>query len=517
MAMCSRLLIVSLFAMVAVAAGVDTRLVEAARHKDTAAVRTLLRQRVDVNMMAPDGATALDWATHLDDLETAKLLVAAGANINLANRYGMTPLMLAATNGNAAITELLLNAKADPNTKLPEGETALMTAARTGKVDEVRLLLAHGARVNDAEGWRGQTALMWAAAEGHVEAVEALLGAGADIHARSKSGFTPLMFAVREGKPGAVKALLKAGADVNETYHAPPGGGRGRGPRASSGSFPGPPDNSSMLLLAVANAHFELAAMLLDMGADPNAAGPGWTPLHNISWVRKLGQGNNSPAPQGSGKMTSLEFIRVLKAKGANLDARMTSRKRVGDSVLNTMGATAFLLACRSADAEMMKLLADLGADPKLPNADGSTPLMVAAGLGTRSPTEDAGTEPEAIEAVKLALELGNDINAVDKNGETAMHGAAYKQFPLVVQLLADNGARIEVWNRKNKDGWTPLRIAAGVFRTANFRFSDPTAEALRKVMIAANVSTELEPNPEVQVGESRRPAGAGGPPARAQ
>jgi ankyrin repeat protein len=176
----------------------------------------------------------------------------------------------------------------------------------------------------------------------------------------------------------------------------------------------------------------------------------------------------------------------------------MTAKKKVGASVLNTSGATAFLLACKSDDAELMRLLAELGADPKLPNADNSTPLMVAAGLGTRSPGEDAGTEPEALEAVKVALELGNDINAVDNNGETAMHGAAYKQFPLVVQFLADHGAKIDVWNRKNSSGWTPLRIAAGVFRTANFRFSDPTAEALRKVMKAAGVSTELEPVTQV-------------------
>jgi ankyrin repeat protein len=249
--------------------------------------------------------------------------------------------------------------------------------------------------------------------------------------------------------------------------------------------------------LAVSNAHFELAAMLLDMGADPNAAGQGWAALHAVTWVRKLGGGDNGPAPQGSGKMSSLDFVRVLKAKGVNLNARMTTRKRVGASVLNTNGATPFLLACKSDDAELMRLLAELGADPKLPNSENSTPLMVAAGLGTRSPGEDAGTEPEALEAVQLALELGNDINAVDSNGETAMHGAAYKQFPLVAQFLADHGAKIEIWNRKDKSGWTPLRIAAGVFRTANFRFSDPTAEALRRIMRAAGVSTDLEPTPE--------------------
>jgi len=515
-----RFLVASLLSAAAVsAASLDTRLVDAARSKNAATVRTLLQQHLDVNSTAADGATALDWATHLDDVETAKLLIGAGANVALPNRYGMTPLMLASTNGNAAILELLLNAKADPNTMLPEGETALMTAARTGKVDAVKALLAHGAKVNEAEKWRGQTALMWAAAEGHVAAVETLIAAGADIHARSKAGFTPLIFAVREGKSGVVKALIKAGADVNETFKSPAGAGRG-GIRATSGSFPGPANGESVLLMATANAHYELAAMLLDMGANPNASEPGWTPLHNITWVRKLGQGNNSPAPQGSGNMDSLQFVRYLKAKGANLDARVTAaRKRVGDSALNTLGATAFLLACRSADAELMQLLADLGADTKLPNADGSTPLMVAAGLGTRSPTEDAGTEPEAIEAVKLALKLGNDINAVDKNGETAMHGAAYKQFPLVAQLLADNGADIKIWNQKNKDGWTPLRIAAGVFRTANFRFSDPTADAIRKIMTAGGVSTELEAYSEPQVGAERPlprpPADAEGQPPR--
>jgi hypothetical protein len=128
---------------------------------------------------------------------------------------------------------------------------------------------------------------------------------------------------------------------------------------------------------------------------------------------------------------------------------------------------------------------------------------MVAAGLGTRSPGEDAGTEPEALEAVQVALDLGNDINAVDDNGETAMHGAAYKQLPLVVQWVADHGAKIDIWNRKNSSGWTPLRIAAGVFRTANFRFSEPTAEALRKIMRDAGVSTELDPIPEAQTAQA--------------
>src|SRR6185369_11412298 len=161
---------------------------------------------------------------------------------------------------------------------------------------------------------------------------------------------------------------------------------------------------------------------------------------------------------------------------------------------LNSIGATPLLLAARTADAELMRLLASLGADPRLTNEDGTTPLMVAAGIGTQSPGEDPGTEPEVLEAVAVALELGNDVNAVDKNGETAMHGAAYKQVPSTAQYLLDHGAKIEVFNRKNTHGWTPLRIADGVHRGMNLRSSPETAAVLRKAMNAAGVSTVVDP-----------------------
>ena len=468
----------------------DTRLVDAVRQKDLAAVRALLVRKVDVNAPTPDGATALHFAAHLDDVAAAELLVAAGANVKAANRLAVTPLSLACVNGSAAMIELLLKAKADPNTTSPEGETVLMTAARTGRLDAVKVLLAHGAAVNAKENWRGQTPLMWAAAEGHVEVVEALLAAGAEINARSNGGFTPMLFAVREGRAGVVRTLLKAGASVNEALQAP--ARRPNGPAGPSRDVVG----LSAMGLAVANAHFELAAMLLDAGADANAAAQGWTALHTITWIRKPGAGSNDPAPPGSGKMDSLELVRKLVARGANVNAPMTIRKSVGLTSLNTMGATPFLLAARTDDAELMRLLVKLGADPLLPNADSTTPLMVAAGVGTRSPGEDAGTKSESLEAVKLALELGGDINAVDNRGETAMHGAAYKHLPTVAQFLADKGARVETWNRKNRQGWTPLRIAVGVHRGMNLRSSPETAEVLRRVMIAAGVSTVVEPEP---------------------
>jgi uncharacterized protein len=336
--------------------------------------------------------------------------------------------------------------------------------------------------VNAKEAERGQTALMWAAAEGNTAVVEALLAAGADFRTPLDSGFTPLLFAVREGRLAVVRALLKAGADANETIQPQkrPRGGR-------------PADGTSALLLAVKNAHFELAAFLLDAGADPNADGTGYTALHAIASVRKPGVGDNDPPPEGSGNMTSIEFVKKLAASGANLNARMTKKVNLGNTSLNKLGATPFFLAAQSADAELMRTLAALGADPLLTNEDDSTPLMAAAGLGTRSPGEDAGTEDEVLEAVQAALDLGANIDAVDKHGETAMHGAAYKNLPKVVEFLAGKGARIDVWNQKNEYGWTPLTIAEGI-RFGNFKPSPPTVAAILQVMAAAGVSPPAGP-----------------------
>jgi len=461
--------------------GPEAVLADAAERMDRTAVRALLQQRVDVNTPQIDGMTALHWAAFKDDLETSELLVRAGANVKAANRYGVTPLSLACVNGNGEMVEQFLKAGADPNTALPGGETALMTAARTGSLAPVKSLLIRGARVDSRDERRGQTALMWAAAEGHAEVVKELIEAGADFRLRLPTGFTPLLFAVREGRIPVVKVLLKEGADVNDTV--PVEGGRRRG----YGGRP-PAAGASALLLAVMNGHFELAAHLVDAGADVNAALPGYTPLHAIVAVRKPGIGDNDPGPEGSGTLSSLELVNSLVAHGADVNARMTKRANLTNTRLKELGATPFLLAAQVADAELMRALAALGADPFIPNVDYSTPLMVAAGLATRSPGEDAGTESEVLEAVQVALELGADINAVDINGETAMHGAAYKNLPKVVKLLASKGAKIEVWNREDKYGWTPLAIAVG-YRFGNFKPSPETEAMIRAEMIAAGVT----------------------------
>jgi ankyrin repeat protein len=463
----------------------DSPLANAAEKGDWVRVRALLKQRVEVNAPQVDGMTALLWAAYHDNQQIVDLLVGAGANAQVMSRYGVTPLSLACTNGNAAIVDRLLEAKADPNSSLPGGETPLMTAARTGKVADVQSLLSRGANVNSKDDRRGQTPLMWAAAEGHSGVVQTLIDAGADVRARVPSGFSPLLFAVREGRLEAVRVLLKAGADVNELVP----GDAGPGPLRRRGYGGGmPPVGATPLFLAVKNAHFELAAALLDAGANPNADGPGYTVLHLITAVRKPGVGDNDPAPEGSGTMTSLELVKQLVAHGANVNAKMTKKPNLNNTRANELGATPFFLASLTADAELLKALVALGADPTATNVEKSTPLMAAAGLATRSPGEDAGTESEVLEAVQVLLDLGADVNAVDTNGETAMHGAAYKNLPRVVKFLAAKGARVDVWNQQDKFGWTPLAIAAG-YRFGNFKPSPDTEAAVRETMIAAGVT----------------------------
>jgi ankyrin repeat protein len=368
-----------------------------------------------------------------------------------------------------------------------------MTAARTGRVAAVRRLVDAGAKV-DAADRKGQTALMWAAADGHAEVVEALIKAGADPDARLKSGFTPMLFAAREGRIGVVKALVRAGVAVDEAA-------------GSKSNGQGPNHGLTALCVAVENGHFELALELVKAGADPNDQRSGYTALHRLTWVRKPNRGDDpdgQPPPAGSGKVDSLQFARELVARGARVNATL-EKGPSGRGRLNMTGATAFLLASRTADLPLMRLLVELGADPLLGNKDGCTPLMAAAGIGTLAPDEEAGTEPEALAAVEYLLTLKADVNTVDQNGETAMHGAAYKSLPQMVRLLARRGAKVDVWNRKDRYGWTPLMIAEG-FRPGNFKPSVETVEAIQEVMRAAGVAV---PPPTPRPGVA--PAGYGG------
>jgi ankyrin repeat protein len=446
-----------------VSARADVTLVDAVKRGDASAVRALLASKADGNSAEADGTTALHWAVRRADLATVDLLLKAGARAGAANRYGITPLYLAASNGDAAIVTRLLEAGADPDGALADGETVLMTAARTGNVGALKALLARGANVRAREKRKGQDALMWAAAEDNAAAVTALIEAGADRDARSTGGsFTPFLFAVRAGHLDASRALLDAGVDVNQQLS----------------------DGTSALVLAVMNAHYELAGQLLARGANPNADAQGWTALHQVAWSRRHNAGFNLPGPVQTGSLDPLDLVRQLVAAGANVNARTTKEPRDGNrNMLNRIGSTPFLMAAKNDDVPLMRVLLEVGADPALKTNRGTTALMVAAGVGIWAPGENPGTHEEALAAMKIALEMGGGaVNDVDMDGETALHGAVYRGGNIAaIQFLIDNGAKLDAVNKK---GWTPLTAADGVEYTPAVLKRYPEAAALlRKTM----------------------------------
>ena len=472
----------------------ETSLVDAAERADLPRVQQLLSDKTILTSAQADGMTALHWAVQHDDVAMVTALIAAGADIKTANNYNVTPLSIACTNGNDAIVTALLKAGADANTTLTGGETVLMTAARTGRITVVQTLLNHKAKI-DAADRNDQTALMWAANDGHADVVTLLIKSGADYKIRLKSGFNAFLFAVRQGHSEVVQALLKAGANVNDAIDTKKKGGRGA-----------PNNNTSALIIAIENGHFELAVLLIKAGANPNDRSTDSTPLHTMTTVRKPPRGDGQdgqPPPDGSGKLTSLDFIRQIIALGAEVNATLSKGNQ---NTLSLNGATPFLMASKNADLPRMTLFVELGADPLRPNKNGSTPLMVAAGLGCAAAGEEAGSEPECLEAVTYLRKLGADVNTVDANNETAMHGAAYKNQPKIIQWLADNGAKIEIWNSKNKSGWTPLLIAEG-YRPGNFKPSEETIAAIHKVMIAAGMTP---PPPTERTDPTKGPKGYG-------
>ena len=452
-------------------------LVDAARAEDAAAVRALLEQQADVNAAEVDGTTALHWAAYQGDVETARLLLAAGARTGVTNRYGVTPLALAAERGEARIVGALLEAGADPNATLPEGETVLMAAARAGDVDTLRLLLAHGADVAARESWRGQTALMWAAAQNHARAVHTLIELGARVDERSDAGWSALLFAVRAGQAAAVDALLAAGADVNDTIRP-----RSAEAEAALGRGVGGPAGTSALVIAVTNGHFSLAKHLVERGADPNAAEQGWTALHQLSYTRRPNSGKGMPPVRLLDSLDTLEFARFLLENGADPDLRQSQRFNNRErNNLNRVGATPYLLAAKHADVPLMQLLADHGADTRMPTEGDASPLMVAAGVGIFNVGESAGTNEEAFDAVQLAWELGDrGVLQADDRGYTALHGAALRGANPIVEFLVDRGADLLA---ESREGWTPLRIADGVHYTGTVKRADHTAELLRRYM----------------------------------
>lgn len=442
----------------------DLPLVDAVKDRNVAAVRALLKKRVDVNAVEGDGATALHWAVYRDDLQMVDLMIGAGAKVNVANDLKITPLYLAAANGNAAIVERLLKAGANPDTPSETGVTPLMEAARTGSAGAVRSLLAQEAKVNAKETDRQQTALMWAAAQKHPEVTRILLDRGADVHARTGSrnlsvmdsgqrrvkqakdgamvietgGSTALFFAAQSGDVESAQMLLKAGARVNDTAS----------------------DGDSALVRAAFTGNGAVARTLLEAGADPNAAGIGYTALH-------------AAALRGD-----LQTVQALLAKGANPNlplTRGTPVRRFGSQWVlpgTIAGATPLLVAASYLEKEIVRALLAGGANPALGPPNGTTPLLAAAGSAVerlarpsdliRYGVHDEDTpaiprpEPDILETVRALVDKGADVNQANETGETALHAAAQGSLLSVIQLLADKGAKLDV---KNRQGQTPLSM----------------------------------------------------------
>ena len=478
----------------------DRRLVDAARARDASEVRALLDAGADANARQPDGATALHWAAHRGDAGMARLLLRAGAEVDAAGAYGVTPLSLAAANANASLVELLLEAGADPDAARESGETPLMRAAATGSVAVVRALLAAGANVDAADPLGAQTPLMLAASGRHPDVVALLLARGADVEARSRLGFTPLLFAAREGDVTSARRLVAAGADVDAAM----------------------PDGTSALIVATVRGQVRVARFLLEAGADPNAgptaprrrsgaaseataatadpaaARPDYIALHWAvgAWQTELAGPNGIAAERdpeweairGLPPTRKLALVDALLAFGADPNAGMRrTPPRFGYSQISYEhnkqgvnvfgGATPLMLAAMAGDAEVMRRLAAAGADPALTTDDGTTLLMVAAGLG-RYEAENLVAEEGTLEAVRTALALGADVNAVNDVGNTALHAAAHIKSEAVVQLLADRGAAIDVANDR---GDTPV-VVADRFRagSGNVTVRTPTGDLLR-------------------------------------
>ena len=448
-------------------------LIWAARRADYEAVRTLLADGVDVNTRYGDGTTALHWAAHRDSQELVTLLTAAGADVNAADDHSVTPLSLACLNGSATVVETLLAAGADANAARSNGETPLMTAARVGNVDVVRLLLATGADPNATEATLGQTALMLAVAQNHTPVARRLLAVSASVSARSTNRFTALLFAAQQGNRDAARLLLSAGADVNES--APDGIGGDTNARTR---FIADTD-AAVLLVAIASGHADMALFLLERGADPGHTGAGRTALHSAVQRRM-------PA-----------VVTALLEHGADPNARLerrlpfVSRRISQDNGLtpsNTV-ATPFFLAASFGDLESMRLLIDAGADPLLLTEDGTTALMVAAGAdyvegqdkyGRRWFGDNLPLQESALETLRFCLDLGLDINAVNDDGQTALHGAVYLGGTLLVPFLVERGADIDVINVR---GQTPWMIAAeGEYRSGSFYTHKETGDVLARL-----------------------------------
>ena len=518
-----RLLIAGLLAIaIPLQASSGSDVADAAKARDAAAVKALLKTGADVNAAQGDGMTALHWAAANGDAALTQMLLSAGGNIRATTRLGgITPLLMASQAGHAQVVAALLAAGADANSATATGATALMLAARSGSTETATRLVETGADINAREKGFGQTALMVAAGLDRADVVKLLMSRGADWKAASsiadlkalsspmedgsgrpqqqapagridvagvtrgyryneligtQGGLTALHFAARQGSAAAARALVEAGADVN---------------------LVSPGDQASPLLVALINGHFDLAGFLIGKGAKPNLlSDAGVSPLYavlNVQWAPIAAY----PQPRSHLQQSRdyLDVMKLLLDKGADPNARV--RRKVwysgynfDQSGVDEAGATPLWRAAYAADVAAMKLLVSYGADPSLPTmklfsrrgpedpvagtdksglppivigGPGATPLHAAAGPGYAMGF--AGNSHHVapsgmLPAVKyLVEELGADVNAVDADGNSIVHNAASRGDTEMIRYLVSKGADVK---RINRSGQTTIDVANG-------------------------------------------------------
>ena len=479
---------------------------------DLATLAALIDQGADVNETDIDGATALHWAAHADELEAVRLLVGANADATQATRYGVTPLYLAAVNGNAPMIDVLLTAGADPSAIGPYGETMLMTAARTGVPAAAERLIDAGAAIDTRETMFGQTALTLAAREGSLAVAQLLIDRGADVNVRTRvgpapdfvppckgtgcgsegvginrgglpdrgrrdpalGGMTPLLFASRDGLADMAAFLVEAGADLELAD--------------ANGIRP--------LLMSLLNGHLDVAHVLVDAGADRDADDFwGRTPLWAAVEHRNLDMNNrdqDDPRDNGIDREPYYDFITYLLDEGVDVNAQtreVPPQRRfiysLGDvSWVDFTGQTAFLRAALSGDTSIMRLLLAHGADPNISTFAGTTPLMAAAGVNWVVAQTYTESIEARLEAVRLCLELGNDINATNSMGLSALLGAVNRGSNDIIRYLAEQGADLYVVDVEGRDA---MRWAEGVFLAAVGAERKPETIALLEDLMAAD------------------------------
>ncbi|MGZ3272726.1 MAG: ankyrin repeat domain-containing protein [Caulobacteraceae bacterium] len=484
----------------------DTRLADAAAGHDAKAVSRLLagKPKPDLDALGRQGSTALGEAVRYGDAAMANALIKAGADVNKPNRYGLPPLSMAAQQGDAALIALLLEHGANADALDAAGETALMAASRQGALKGVSLLLDHGAKVDAKDKTFGQTALMIAVRGNHADVVDFLIKRGADVNARTRvgpepkprmpgegggshgegivragippqgarpsraGGMTPLLYAARDGRTECAKLLLDAGATV-ELRDA---------------------NEVTPLITALLNAQIETAQLLLDRGAAVNVHDYwGRTPLFAVIDVRDRVVDAPNQTSNGVDRPAALKMAKTLLDKGADPNARVKEYppdRRFIESLgplgwADITGQTAFLHAALSDDVDAMKLLLQYKADPNITTLTGTTALSAAAGMNWVS--NQTWTEPgRQLEAVKLLVELGQDVNGVNDMGMGPLHAAANRGSNDVIEYLVSKGAKLDA---KDKVGRTPLVWAGGVFLATNAPEPKPTTQALIQALLA--------------------------------